>query len=160
MKLAKLLSPCQIILDLKAVDRWASIVELVDSLMESGKLPRPLRDEVLEALQIREDVVSTGIGSGVAIPHAFSDKIEQVAAVFGRSKVGIDFEALDLAPVNFIILFIVPQKNYQMHLHTLSAIAKLFNNSEVRRRLAAAETHSEILEIFSTKQSRSTGSKN
>jgi mannitol/fructose-specific phosphotransferase system IIA component (Ntr-type) len=157
MKLAKLLSPCQIILDLKAADRWASIVELVDSLVESQKLPNLLRDEVLEALRAREEVVSTGIGYGVAIPHAFSDQIEQVAAVFGRSMAGIDFEALDSEPVKFIILFIVPQKNYQMHLHTLSAIAKMFTNSEVRRRLAVAETHAEILDIFAAKQSRSAG---
>ncbi|MCX6874220.1 MAG: PTS sugar transporter subunit IIA [Verrucomicrobia bacterium] len=155
MKLAELLSPCQILLDLQAVERWAVIVELVECLVASGKLPGPLRDEVLEALRTREELVSTGIGSGVAIPHAFSGQISQVAAVFGRSKTGIDFEALDQTSVNFIILFIVPQENYPMHLHTLSAIAKMFTSSDVRRRLAAAETPSDILAIFQAKQPRS-----
>jgi mannitol/fructose-specific phosphotransferase system IIA component (Ntr-type) len=156
MKLAELLSPSQILLDLKAVEPWPAIVELVDSLVASGNLADALREEVLEALEAREALVSTGIGSGVAIPHTFSGKITQVVAVFGRSKTGIDFEALDQASVNFIILFIVPQKNYPLHLHTLSAIAKMFTNSEIRRRLAAAETCSETLAIFGAKQPRPT----
>jgi mannitol/fructose-specific phosphotransferase system IIA component (Ntr-type) len=154
MKLAKLLSVDQIILDMKAVDHWPSIIELVDHLVAQRKLPEALHDEVLEALRIREEQVSTGIGSGVAIPHAFSDELEEVVAVFGRSREGIDFEALDNAPVHFIILFIVPRKEYQLHLRTLAAIAKMFTNCEVRRQLAAAETRDEILAILDSKSTR------
>jgi mannitol/fructose-specific phosphotransferase system IIA component (Ntr-type) len=154
MKLAELLSPSQILLDLQAVEPWPAIVELVDALIAAGKLAGDLRAEVLEALKAREALVSTGIGSGVAIPHAFSEQITQVVAVFGRSKTGIDFEALDQASVNFIILFIVPQENYPLHLHTLSAIAKMFTNSEIRRRLAAAETCAETLVILGAKTPR------
>ena len=155
MKLAELLSPSQILLDLKSEERWSAIVELVDSLIASEKIPSGLRDEVLGALKTREELVSTGIGCGVAIPHAFSEHIDEVVAVFGRSKTGIDFEALDRAWVNFIILFIVPLKDYHMHLRTLSAIAKMFANSEVHRRLATAETRADILAIFQSKQPRS-----
>ena len=151
MKLIQLLSPSQILLDLQAVERWPAIVELVDTLVSAGKLAAELRDEVLEALKTREDLVSTGIGSGVAIPHAFSERIDQVVAVVGRSTSGIDFEALDQIPVTFVILFIVPQTNYHLHLHTLSAIAKMFNNSEIRRRLAAAESAEDILSILEAK---------
>jgi mannitol/fructose-specific phosphotransferase system IIA component (Ntr-type) len=155
MRLSELLSPSQILLDLKAGERWLSIVELVDALVERGKLPPELREEVLAALKAREDQVSTGIGYGVAIPHAFSEKLDRVVAVFGRSRNGIDFEALDDLPVRFVILFLVPQRNYGMHLHTLSAIAKLFTNSEVRRRLAEAEKRSEVIAILEAKQPRS-----
>lgn len=155
MRLTELLSPCQILLDLKAEERWSSIVELVDALVERGKLAAELRAEVLAALREREDLVSTGVGYGVAIPHAFSEKLDRVVAVFGRSRKGIDFESLDGSLVKFVILFLVPQRNYGMHLHTLSAIAKLFTNSEVRQRLAAAEKRSEVLSILETKQSRS-----
>ena len=158
MKLAELLSPSQILLDLKAGESWTSIVELVDCLVSSGKLSATLRDEVLEMLKTREDLVSTGIGLGVAIPHAFSDRLDHVVAVFGRSKAGIDFDALDHIPVNFIILFIVPQTNYPLHLRTLSAIAKMFTHSEVRRQLAAAETCTEVLTILQAKQPRSAAS--
>lgn len=154
MKLAKLLNADQIILDMKAVEHWPAIIELVDHLTETGRLPQSLRDETLEALKAREDQVSTGIGSGVAIPHTFSDHLQEVIAVFGRSKSGIDFEAIDNAPVHFIILFIVPRKDYHLHLRTLAAIAKMFTNCEVRRQLGAAETRDEILAILDSKPSR------
>ena len=154
MKLAKLLSADHIILDMKAVEHWPSIIELVDHLVHTAQLPATQREEMLEAFKTREEQVSTGIGSGVAIPHAFSDHLGHVIAVFGRSKGGIDFEALDNAPVHFIILFIVPRKDYHMHLQTLAAIAKMFTNSQVLRQLAVAEDHREILEIFDSKPSR------
>jgi mannitol/fructose-specific phosphotransferase system IIA component (Ntr-type) len=154
MKLAKLLSADQIILDMKAVGHWPAIEELVDHLVETQRLPQSQREGILAALRAREDQVSTGIGSGVAIPHAFSDELEEVVAVFGRSKEGLDFEALDNAPVHFIILFIVPRKDYHLHLRTLAAIAKMFTNCEVRRQLGKAETRDEILAILDSKPSR------
>ena len=157
MKLAQLLSADQIILDMKAAEHWPAIVELVDHLIEIGRLPGNLRESVLEALKAREDQVSTGIGSGVAIPHAFSDELEEVATIFGRSKAGIDFEAIDNAPVHFVILFIVPRKDYHLHLRTLAAIAKMFTNCEIRRQLSSVETRDEILAILDAKPARPNG---
>jgi mannitol/fructose-specific phosphotransferase system IIA component (Ntr-type) len=154
MKLAQLLDIDHILLDMKATGHWPAIVELVDFLSESGDIPANCREGILTALQEREAQVSTGIGSGVAIPHTFSDTLEKVIAVFGRSKCGIDFEALDNAPVHFIILFIVPRKDYHLHLRTLAAIAKMFTNCEVRRKLGAAECRDEILEILDPKPIR------
>lgn len=154
MKLATLLSADQIILDMKAVEHWPAITELVDHLVHIEQLPQGQRDEILDALKAREAQVSTGIGSGVAIPHAFSDELEEVVAVFGRSQAGLDFEALDNAPVHFIILFIVPRKDYHLHLRTLAAIAKMFTNCEIRRQLGLAETRDEILAILNCKPSR------
>jgi mannitol/fructose-specific phosphotransferase system IIA component (Ntr-type) len=87
-------------------------------------------------------------------PHAFSDHLDRVIAVFGKSKAGIDFESLDDLPVHFIILFIVPRKDYHLHLRTLAAIAKMFTNCEVRRQLVKAETRDEILAILDSKPSR------
>jgi mannitol/fructose-specific phosphotransferase system IIA component (Ntr-type) len=154
MKLAKLLNADQIILEMAALEHWASIIELVDHLVAKGQLPAPQRDEMLAAFRAREELVSTGIGVGVAIPHAFSDHLDEVIAVFGRSRHGIDFESLDKAPVHFIVLFIVPRKDYHLHLRTLAAIAKMFTNIEVRRRLGLAETREEILEILDPKPLR------
>lgn len=154
MKLSQLLDTDHILLDMKATEHWPAILELVDFLGESGDIPEACRQEILTALEEREAQISTGIGSGVAIPHTFSDKLENVVAVFGRSKVGIDFEALDNAPVHFIILFIVPRKDYHLHLRTLAAIAKMFTNCEVRRKLAAACCRDEILEILDPKPVR------
>ncbi len=154
MKLANLLNADHIILDMKAVEHWPSIVELVGHLVKTEQLPVSQHDEILEAFRVREESVSTGIGSGVAIPHAFSDHLDHVIAVFGRSRAGIDFEALDNAPVHFIVLFVVPRKNYPLHLQTLAAIAKMFTNAEVLRRLGAAEDLEEILSIFDSRPAR------
>lgn len=154
MKLASLLSPEQVILDMRSEEHLPAIVELVDHLVEIGRLKEALREEVVTSLRQREEQVSTGIGYGVAIPHAFSENIEEVVTVFGRSTQGIDFEALDNSPVHFVILFVVPKKDYHLHLQTLAAIAKMFTNCEIRRQLGEAEGRAEILKILAGKASR------
>ena len=148
MNLASLLTEELIVPSLQSTDHWEVIVELVDHLSANGALPHEIRADVLKALEEREGKISTGIGSGVAIPHAFSDDIDEVATVFGRSKEGVNFEAVDNNPVHFIVLFIVPEKQHHLHLKTLAAIAKLFTRAEVRQRLAEAETRSDILAVF------------
>jgi mannitol/fructose-specific phosphotransferase system IIA component (Ntr-type) len=80
MKLANLLTPERIVLEMGAGEHWPAIVELVDRLVEVAALEAALRDEVLDALKVREDQVSTGVGYGVAIPHAFSDKLDQAVS--------------------------------------------------------------------------------
>ncbi len=154
MKLAQLLGPDQILLDLKADEHWPSIVELVDGLVVAGKLTASHQPEILSSLKAREELVSTGIGTGVAIPHTFSDELGEVIAIFGRSKKGIDFQALDQGLVHLIVLFIVPRKDYHLHLRTLAAIAKMFTNSDVRRQLTSAETAEDVLGILDSKPSR------
>lgn len=148
MTLANLLSVNQIIPDLKARDRWPAILELVDRLV-SGGLVNPLdKDGILRALELREQTMSTGIGFGIAIPHASSDRVTEVVAAFGRSKQGIEFGSLDNVPVQFIVMFVVPKDQFQIHLRTLAAIAKFLNDRGVRERLSMAESPAEILRIF------------
>jgi mannitol/fructose-specific phosphotransferase system IIA component (Ntr-type) len=148
MTLANLLSVNQIIPDLKARDRWPAILELVERLV-SGGLVNPLdKDGILRALELREQTMSTGIGFGIAIPHASSDRVTEVVAAFGRSKQGIEFGSLDNVPVQFIVMFVVPKDQFQIHLRTLAAIAKFLNDRGVRERLSMAESPDEILRIF------------
>ena len=154
MNLASLLSEDQIIPAVRATERWPAIVELVDHLCATDRLKAEHRDKVLQLLHEREDKTSTGIGSGVAIPHAFAEEIDEVITVFGRSEDGIEFDSIDNAPVQFIILFIVPKDEYQMHLRTLAAIAKMFADSRVRKRLAAATTGAELLSILGSRPAR------
>jgi mannitol/fructose-specific phosphotransferase system IIA component (Ntr-type) len=92
--------------------------------------------------------MSTGIGFGIAIPHASSDRIEEVVASFGRSSSGIEFDALDNAPVKFVVLFVVPKNQFQTHLRTLASIAKFLNDRGTRENLASAGSAEEILAIF------------
>ena len=151
MNLASLLTVEQIVSEMQATERWPAIVELVEHLEKQQLLSGENREVILEALKQREDQSSTGIGSGVAIPHAFSDKLDHVVAVFGRSFEGVDFEAIDNAPVRFIVLFMVPQDQYRIHLRTLAAIAKTLTNGQIRQRLGQAKDAQEILSILETK---------
>ena len=148
MTLGNLLTIHQIIPEMKATERWSAIVELVDLLVAQAQVKPEDRDTVLAALRQREETMSTGIGFGIAIPHASSDRVEKVIAAFGRSATGIEFDSLDNAPVKFIVLFVVPKDQFQTHLRTLAAIAKFLNDRGTRDRLAAAKTAEEILAIF------------
>jgi phosphotransferase system HPr (HPr) family protein len=147
MSLASLLSAEQIIPEMKATERGSAIVELTDLLVAKGKIKPEDRDSILASLKQREETISTGIGFGIAMPHASSDRIEEVVASFGRSSQGIEFDAFDNAPVKFVVLFIVP-KNQSTHLRTLASIAKFLNDRSIRESLAAAKTADEILAIF------------
>ena len=148
MTLGNLLTVSQILPEMRATERWSAIVELVDLLVGQNLIKPADRDVVLAALRQREETMSTGIGFGIAIPHASSDRVEKVVAAFGRSTTGIEFESLDNAPVKFIVLFVVPKDQFQTHLRTLAAIAKFLNDRDVREKLGTAVGAPEILEIF------------
>lgn len=148
MALANLLSAEQIIPEMAATERWPAIVELIDLLVRLGKIKSPDRDPILASLKQREETMSTGIGFGIAIPHCSSDRIDNVVAAFGRSTSGIEFDALDNAPVKFVVLFIVPKNQFQTHLRTLASIAKFLNDRSTRDKLASAKSTQEILSIF------------
>src|SRR6187549_491154 len=148
MSLASLLSAEQIIPEMKATERWPAIVELIDLLVRLGRIKPEDRDSILASLKQREETMSTGIGFGIAIPHCSSDRIDDVVAAFGRSTIGIEFDALDNAPVKFVVLFIVPKNQFQTHLRTLASIAKFLNDRAVRDRLGSSTSAEEILSIF------------
>jgi mannitol/fructose-specific phosphotransferase system IIA component (Ntr-type) len=148
MSLDNLLSAEQIVPEMTATERWPAIVELIDLLVGLGKINTADRESILASLKQREETMSTGIGFGIAIPHCSSDRIEEVVAAFGRSTNGIEFDALDNAPVKFVVLFIVPKNQFQTHLRTLASIAKFLNDRATRERLAEAKSADEILSIF------------
>jgi len=138
----------QIIPEMKATEHFSAIVELTDLLVAQGKIKTEDRESILASLKQREEEMSTGIGFGAAIPHARSDRIEELVVSFGRSSQGIEFDALDNAPVKFVLLFIVPKNQFQTHLRSLASIAKFLSDRSIRESLAAAKTADEILAIF------------
>ena len=152
MTLASLLSEELIIPEMVATDRWQAIEEIVNRLVEEGQLDIAHRDEAIASLRHREETMSTGIGFGIAIPHASFDALSKVTACFGRSKIGIDFESLDGKPVHFIVLFLVPKDQFQTHLRTLAAIAKFLNDPSVRSELGEAGDAKTILSVFDRKR--------
>src|SRR3954453_5677714 len=148
MSLADLLSADQIIPQMKATERWDAIVELMDLLVARSQIKPEDREGILASLKQREETMSTGIGFGIAIPHCSSDRLDEVIAAFGRSASGIEFDALDNAPVKFVVLFFVPKNQFLSHLRPLASIAKFLNDRSVRENLASAKSSDEILSIF------------
>lgn len=138
MTLGDLLEPENVVPEMKAADRWEAIEELVDNLVKTGKIRSESRDEVVGVVKKRETSMSTGIGFGIGIPHASTSLVYEVTAAFGRSKTGINFDALDSQPVQLATLLLVPQGQFQKHLHTLATIAKQLHKKELRQALLDA----------------------
>lgn len=138
MTLVDILNPGQILAEMKAVNRWDAIDELITLLVETGRIRREDREAIAAVVKRRENSMSTGIGFGIGIPHASTDLISEVTGAFGRSSSGIDFDALDSQPVRLVMLFLVPQGQFQKHLHTLADIAKLLHQPEFRKMLEQA----------------------
>jgi fructose-specific phosphotransferase system IIA component len=148
MNLADILSREQIIPDLQATNRWEAIDELIDNLVKTGRIKSENREAIASVVKKRETSMSTGIGFGIGIPHASTDLISEVVGSFGRSKKGVNFDALDNQPVNLVMLFLVPQGQFQKHLHTLANIAKLLHNKEFRQALEQAPDADTMVKII------------
>ena len=148
MDLGDILTKDQIITDLKAGDRWQAIDELINNLVTTGKIKPEHHDAISAVVKKRESSMSTGIGFGIGIPHASTDLIYEVVGALGRSKKGVNFDALDNQPVNLVMLFLVPQGQFQKHLHTLANIAKLLHKAEFRQALEQAPDGEAMLKII------------
>ena len=149
MNLADILSGQKNILpDMQAADRWAAIDDLVGNLITTGKIKPGDRDAITAVIKKRESSMSTGIGFGIGIPHASTDLIGEVVGALGRSSKGVNFDALDNQPVNLVMLFLVPQGQFQKHLHTLANIAKLLHRADFRQALEQAPDAEAMLKII------------
>jgi mannitol/fructose-specific phosphotransferase system IIA component (Ntr-type) len=144
----EILKEAQIIPAMQAADRWQAIDELLNKLVATGDIKAENLATVSGAVRKREQCMSTGIGSGIGIPHASTDGISVPLAAFGRSEKGIAFEALDGQSVKLVVLLLVPQGQIQKHLHTVSNLARQLRQPEFRDALSTATDAAAILKIF------------
>ena len=148
MNLGDILNLDNIVPELSATNRWEAIDETIQNLVNTSKIKPEHRDAIIAVVKKRESSMSTGIGFGIGIPHASTDLIGNVVGALGRSTKGIDFDALDNQPVNLVMLFLVPQGQFQKHLHTLASIAKLLHIKEFRQELEQAPDAQAMFEII------------
>jgi len=148
MDLGDILSREQILTDLRATSRWEAIDELIENLVATGKISPQHREAITAVVKKRETSMSTGIGFGIGIPHASTDLISEVVGALGRSQKGVNFDALDNQPVKLVMLFLVPQGQFQKHLHTLANIAKLLHKADFRQALEQAPDADGMLQII------------
>ncbi|MEG9299108.1 fructose-specific PTS transporter subunit EIIC [Mangrovibacillus sp. Mu-81] len=146
MRITELLRKETIALDLQAESKSAVIDELVSVLDKSGNLQDA--SQFKKAILNRESQSTTGIGEGIAIPHAKTTAVKSPAIAFGKSKAGIDYESLDGAPAHLFFMIAATDGANQTHLEALSRLSSILMNADVRKELLNAATKEEVLEII------------
>jgi len=144
--LAELLSAENILLDLD-VSTKAQVFDAVGQLL--GSRPGLSTFRFAESLQAREDLGSTGLGQGIAVPHARIKGLTQALAVFIRPRAPIPFDAPDGKPVSNIVVIFVPEQATQAHLQLLAGIAELFQNQKFREQLGLCADANHACQQFS-----------
>ena len=150
MTLLDILSADSTLVGLKGETKEDIIAELVDTLAVGDAISD--RDKVLQAVLEREKIMSTGIGDGIAIPHGKSDAVEKLVAALGTQRRGVDFEALDGEPAYVFFLLVSPANVSGPHIKALARISRLLKNDDFKKKLIAAETAAEIIEIIETEE--------
>jgi len=153
MKITSILSSDSLIPELKTKDKDSVVRELAEIICKvepSLKLP-----ELVEVLLEREKLGSTGIGSGVAIPHGKMPNLDHIVAAFGRSKAGIDFDSQDGEPAHLFFVLVAPENTAGLHLKALAKLSRLLKDNSFRDKLMQAPDGAEIYKIISEEDEKS-----
>jgi len=146
-----MLTPDRVLVPLTARDKRGIIIELAQRLVAQtgGAL-----DEVLQAIEERESVLSTGLGFGVAIPHARSSAVRELCIVSGVSAEPVPYDSIDGEPVQLFFLIVGPESSAGLHVKILSRIARLVRRDGVRRDLIEARTPDEFYHVLRDAEER------
>ena len=137
-----------IVPDLKAQTRDEAIQELVNSLAQTQKLDSDNIDEIVKLLIERENQGSTGIGRGIAVPHIKHASVSEIVGTIGCSKQGLDFSALDSAPVYSVLLLISPPNNPDRHLEAMESLFAHLQRDMFRKFLRQAESVTAVTDLL------------
>ncbi len=128
MKLSDYLSTDRVVMDIAAGDIPTVLRQLLEPLLEDGTLSQP--EAMLSALLAREKILSTGIGHGIAVPHAISTSITKPLVILGLSAEGLDYESMDGEPVHVFFVLLSPPDDAGHHTQLLARIARLGRDPE------------------------------
>ena len=145
MKISQLLNKSSIIADLKSCDKKGVIDELA---LAVSKTTKASAKEIASVLLEREQLGSTGIGGGIAIPHGKLDLVGSIIVGFGLRKQGVEYESLDNKPVNIFFVLLTSENSTGGHLKVLAQISKLLKMDHFKNGLMAAESVDEIYDII------------
>jgi mannitol/fructose-specific phosphotransferase system IIA component (Ntr-type) len=147
-RLCELLSPAAINLNLRGADREAVLAELVNQVPELADQPDG-RKTLLRALHEREQLHSTGIGDGIALPHARNalvGLVDQALLVFGRHPSGIPYDAIDEVPARLFFLLVAPTVTH--HLAILARLSRLLRDPKLRKGLLNVDKADKVIELI------------
>jgi len=145
---AGLFSPRAIVADLQAATRDDVLDEMVRAAVAAGVLPRTRRAQVLGALMDREQRGSTGLGRGIAIPHAKIAGLRNHAGIVARSVGGIDFRAIDGERVHVMVMLVSPDSRHEEHLATLRWVSLMARDPDFASFIRQARTAEQIYEVL------------
>ncbi|MFT5526900.1 MAG: fructose-specific phosphotransferase system IIA component [Pirellulaceae bacterium] len=148
MKFAEFVSLEAIQADLKADDKEGVIAELVDSLIATNAISGEERDSIIKAIMKREELGSTGIGRGVAVPHTKHGSVEKLTGTVGVSIEGVDFESLDGEKVQLFFLLVSPHDRPGDHLRALENISRQLRDDTFCRFLKQSKTAHDIAQLL------------
>lgn len=143
MKLSSEIKKSAILIEMKSTGKAEAIEELVDLLCASCRLKK--RDTILEAVRNREAKASTGIGMGLAVPHAKTSAVDKLHVAFGLSREGIDFESTDGERSHLFFIMVSAKDRTGPHIQALAGISRLIKHEEVRTGLLACRDAKEFL---------------
>ena len=146
MKITTFLKRECIIENLKAATREAALAELAAVLRPEGSFDD--QDGMVKVLMARERLGSTGIGDGIAIPHGKIRDLADLMIAIGRSKKGVDFNAMDGKPVHLFFLLMAPENASGQHLKVLARISRLLKDNVLRKKLMEAESPDELFNLL------------
>ncbi|MDR7239457.1 PTS fructose transporter subunit IIABC [Neobacillus drentensis] len=146
MKITELLSINTILLNIEGNQKEETIDQLVEVLFKAGKISD--RSEFKAAILKREEQSTTGIGDGIAIPHAKTKVVNEAAIVFGKSAAGVNYESLDGKPAHLFFMIAAPEGANNTHLEALARLSGLLMKAEVRYELLKATTPEEIIDTI------------
>ncbi len=148
MKFADFITPEAIQSDLKADDKEGVIREMVQALVEAGRIRAADYESIVKAILNREELGSTGIGRGVAVPHTKHPSVDRLVGSVAISREGVDFDALDGEKVNLFFLLISPQDRPGDHLRALENIARQLRDDTFCRFLKQAKSAEDIRQLL------------
>ena len=150
MVLTQILQPTCVKVPLAGKDKDSVITELVDLLDTSGSLQN--RETVLEAVFTREKTRSTGIGSGIAIPHGKCKAVKELVMALGIAREPIEFESVDGKPVSIVIVLVSPVDQTGPHIQALARISRLMLDGQFRTALENAPSAEAAYELLSARE--------
>lgn len=139
-------APELIAIGLEASDKEDLLQQMVDLLVKSGRVVES--QVIMRELLKREHVMSTGIGGGIALPHALSNDIQELALVFARTRALVEFQALDGLPIDLVFMAVGPKSASNVYVKLLARVSRLLQSEDFKDGLRAASSADDVLAVF------------
>jgi PTS system nitrogen regulatory IIA component len=146
MKVIDFLKPEAVIAQLAAKTKPGVLAELSSHL--AGTVPGVDAEALRKVLEEREQLASTAIGDGIAIPHGKLDSVGHLVGALGRTVGGIEFESIDGKPTNLVFMLVAPASSTGVHLKALARLSRLFRDPDFRKRLLEAPTAEAMYQVI------------